>query len=186
MDSTYRHALLAIARAEMTQRLGGLIETPSSASGVAWPAETVGGLFVSLHRETRLRGCVGRLRVGEGSLPELTRQMAAGVLDDPRFQSHPVTLQELPRLTIEISVLSEMRRTQNPMELQAGVHGVYIVSGHQSGCFLPQVACHMGWSSEQLLSHCCSDKAGLPPDAWRDPETQVYLFTAEVFDETSA
>jgi len=46
---------------------------------------------------------------------------------------------------------------------------------------LPQVATETGWSKEEFLSYCCAHKAGLPADAWKDPETEVYFFTAEVF-----
>jgi len=38
-----------------------------------------------------------------------------------------------------------------------------------------------GWSKEEFLSYCCAHKAGLAADAWKDPETEVYLFTADVF-----
>ncbi|MHC4636458.1 MAG: AMMECR1 domain-containing protein, partial [Planctomycetota bacterium] len=38
-----------------------------------------------------------------------------------------------------------------------------------------------GWNKEEFLSYCCAHKAGLRPNAWKDPETEVYLFTAEVF-----
>jgi AMMECR1 domain-containing protein len=51
----------------------------------------------------------------------------------------------------------------------------------QSGCFLPQVATEMGWDKIELLRRCCQGKAGLPPDAWKDPATEVSLFTAEAF-----
>jgi len=46
---------------------------------------------------------------------------------------------------------------------------------------LPQVATEAGWSKEEFLSYCCAHKAGLPADAWKDSETEVYLFTADVF-----
>ena len=59
--------------------------------------------------------------------------------------------------------------------------GIYIKKGCASGCFLPQVALEAGWSKEEFLSHCCAHKAGLAPDVWNDPETEVYLFAAEVF-----
>jgi AMMECR1 domain-containing protein len=61
------------------------------------------------------------------------------------------------------------------------VDGIYIKKGGLSGCFLPQVATETGWSKEQFLSYCCAHKASLPPDSWKDPDTEVYLFTADVF-----
>jgi AMMECR1 domain-containing protein len=67
------------------------------------------------------------------------------------------------------------------LSLRLGVDGVYIKRGRASGCFLPQVATETGWSKEDFLSYCCAHKAGLAADAWNDPETEVNLFTAEVF-----
>ena len=90
-----------------------------------------------------------------------------------------------PDIDIEISILSAMQRTDDPSSLEPGVHGVYVLKGDASGCFLPQVATEQGWSAEQLLSRCCESKAGLPADAWKEPDTEVFLFTAEVFDESS-
>jgi uncharacterized protein (TIGR00296 family) len=109
--------------------------------------------------------------------------MAVAALSDPRFRSSPVTPQELPQLHIEISVLSRMVRTLEPLLLELGVHGIYIRHGFYGGCFLPQVAVEQMWDRETFLSRCCADKAGLQPDAWKDPETEVYLFTSEVFEE---
>ncbi|NQT20411.1 MAG: AMMECR1 domain-containing protein, partial [Planctomycetes bacterium] len=33
------------------------------------------------------------------------------------------------------------------------------------------------------LSSCCANKAGLSPDAWKDPDTEVYIYSAQVFGE---
>ena len=92
-------------------------------------------------------------------------------------------LGELQDVNVEISVLSPLERTNDPLSIELGVHGIYIRSGFSSGCFLPQVATETGWSKEEFLSNCASHKAGLPPDAWRDPDTEVLTFTAEVFRE---
>jgi len=77
--------------------------------------------------------------------------------------------------------LSPLKKTDEPLSLRLGTDGIYIKKGLASGCFLPQVADETGWSKEEFLSYCCSHKAGLEPDAWREAETEVYLFTAEIF-----
>jgi uncharacterized protein (TIGR00296 family) len=92
-----------------------------------------------------------------------------------------LTVDELNQLGIEISVLSPLERTDDPLSLRPGTDGIYIKKGFASGCFLPQVATEAGWSKEEFLSYCCAHKAGLSSDAWKDPDTEVYLFTAEVF-----
>lgn len=139
------------------------------------------GCFVTLKSHDRLRGCIGQF-TSDKPLVQLIADMArASATSDPRFVANRITPGELKELDIEISVLSPLQHTDDPMGLELGTHGIYIKRGCASGCFLPQVATETGWNKEQFLSHCCSHKAGLPADAWRDPETEVYLFTAEVF-----
>jgi len=80
-----------------------------------------------------------------------------------------------------VSVLSELQPIEDPLDIELGVHGIYIARGGLSGCFLPEVATETGWSKEEFLSRCCGGKAGLAPDAWKDPQTKVYVFTSEKF-----
>ncbi len=144
------------------------------------------GCFVTLKNRERLRGCIGQF-TSEGPLIELVAEMAkASATGDPRFLGDPITADELDKLDVEISVLSPLRRTDEPLSLRLCVDGIYIKRGVTSGCFLPQVAGETGWSKEEFLCNCCSHKAGLSPEAWKEPETEVYLFTAEVFGATFA
>jgi uncharacterized protein len=139
------------------------------------------GCFVTLKNRGRLRGCIGQF-TSEAPLIKLVAEMAkASATGDPRFFGDPVTARELEKLNIEISVLSPLQKTNDPLSLRLGVDGIYIRRGPASGCFLPQVAAETGWSKEEFLSYCCAHKAGIRPDAWRDPKTDIYLFTAEAF-----
>ena len=139
------------------------------------------GCFVTLKNAGRLRGCIGRF-TSERPLIELVVEMAkASATGDPRFLADPITADELRQLDIEISVLSPLQKTDDPLSLHLGTDGIYIKAKGTSGCFLPQVATETGWSKEEFLSYCCAHKAGLPANAWKDPATEVYLFTAEVF-----
>lgn len=139
------------------------------------------GCFVTLKNRGRLRGCIGKF-ISDAPLIELVAEMAiSSATSDPRFFADPVTPRELDQLDVEISALSPLKRTDDPMSLRLGVDGIYIKKGRLSGCFLPQVATETGWSKEDFLSYCCAHKAGLAADAWKDPATEVYLFTAEVF-----
>jgi AmmeMemoRadiSam system protein A len=140
------------------------------------------GCFVTLKNRGRLRGCIGRF-VSDSPLIELVAEMAkASATADPRFFGDPITAGELEKLNVEISVLSPLKQTDDPLSLRLGVDGIYIKKGHASGCFLPQVADETGWSKEEFLSYCCAHKAGLAADAWKDPKTEVYLFTADAFE----
>ncbi len=139
------------------------------------------GCFVTLKNHSRLRGCIGQF-ISESPLIELVAEMAkSSATGDPRFFADPISAGELDQLDVEISVLSPLERTDEPLSLRLGVDGIYIKKGRTSGCFLPQVATETGWSKEEFLSYCCAHKAGLAADAWRDPETEVNLFTADVF-----
>jgi len=135
------------------------------------------GAFVSLHKQGRLRGCIGHF--GEDTpLHEIVAEMArAAAFEDPRFM--PVTRGELDDLDIEISVLTPMRRIQSLDEFQLHRHGIYIRKGYRSGTFLPQVADEVNWTKEEFVGHCSQDKAGLGWDGWRDAE--LYVYEAIVF-----
>ena len=135
------------------------------------------GAFVSLHKQGRLRGCIGHF--GEDMpLYEIVAEMArAAAFEDPRFL--PVTRDELNDLDIEISVLTPMRRIQSLDEFQLHKHGIYIRKGYRSGTFLPQVADEVNWTKEEFVGHCSQDKAGLGWDGWRDAE--LYVYEAIVF-----
>ena len=135
------------------------------------------GAFVSLHKQGRLRGCIGHF--GEDvPLHEIVAEMArAAAFEDPRFP--PVHREELDDIDIEISVLTPMRRIQSLDEFQLHKHGIYIRKGYRSGTFLPQVADEVNWTKEEFVGHCSQDKAGLGWDGWRDAE--LYVYEAIVF-----
>ena len=139
------------------------------------------GAFVTLHKHGELRGCIGNL-IGQQPLYLTVRDMAVeAAVGDPRFS--PVTLEELKDIEIEISALSPLKRIESADEIKMGIDGVLLRRGFNSGVFLPQVATETGWSKEEFLSQLCSQKAGLPPLAWKDKSTEIYIFTAEVFSE---
>ena len=179
MNDTQRQTLLKIARDTVKAILtGGSIQKPKSDDP---ELNAHCGCFVTLKNQDRLRGCIGQF-TSDSPLIELVVDMAkASATNDPRFLADPITADELEQLDIEISVLSPLKRTDEPLSLRLGVDGIYIKKGYTSGCFLPQVATETGWSKEEFLSYCCAHKAGLPADAWKEAETEVYLFTAEVF-----
>lgn len=136
--------------------------------------------FVTLEKQGELRGCIGDL-VGQRPL-YLSVQWAAlsAALADRRFP--PVTAEELPEISVEISVLSALQEVSDVLEIEVGKHGLLIVQGDRRGVLLPQVAVDEGWDRQALLSALCQ-KAGLPEDAWQDEDSVLYSFTAEVFGD---
>ena len=137
-------------------------------------------VFVTLTKQSRLRGCIGQIEA-QMPLAEAIRDAAiSAATRDPRFL--PVTADELDKIHIEISVLSPLRQVDNASEIEVGKHGVLVRQGTRQGVFLPQVAPEQGWNREQMLTHLCAEKAGLPPDAWRKTAT-LYVFSCQVFGE---
>jgi AmmeMemoRadiSam system protein A len=175
--------LLRIARRVVEAAASGRPDPERGPEGLPELEEHLGA-FVTLHQRGRLRGCIGTFVARKPVWQVVVEMARSAALNDPRFT--PLTEAELPAVDIEISVLSPLVKTDDPLSLEPGVHGVYIKRGWQSGTYLPQVATEFGMSKEEFLSSCCSHKAGLAPDAWKDPATEVYLYTAQVFGEKEA
>ncbi len=171
-----RKALLALARSSV-ESAAKRLPPPEIPDGEIFRLQ--GGAFVTLKAGGVLRGCIGHF-TGLGTLGETVRAMAReAAVGDPRFM--PVAPEETVSLSIEISVLSPMEPV-DPSDVKPGVHGLYVRMGHRAGTLLPQVASEYGWGREEFLSHTCM-KAGLAPDAWRDPAARLFSYTAEVFSE---
>jgi AmmeMemoRadiSam system protein B/AmmeMemoRadiSam system protein A len=136
------------------------------------------GAFVTINKRGQLRGCIGYIE-GRGPVYKTIEEMAeAAAFRDPRFI--PVTEKELPDLEIEISVLTPLKRITDIHEIEVGKHGIYIKRGWYSGLLLPQVATEYGWDRNTFLEHTCQ-KAGLPTNAWKDRNTEIFIFSADIF-----
>jgi AmmeMemoRadiSam system protein B/AmmeMemoRadiSam system protein A len=136
------------------------------------------GAFVCIKKAGELRGCIGMIE-GRGPLHETIRSMAVqAAFADPRFCA--LDKNELEEIDLEISVLTPLVRMQDPSEIEIGKHGLWIRKGYYSGLLLPQVATEQGWDRGQFLEWTCK-KAGLPPNAWKEPDAEVYCFSADIF-----
>jgi AmmeMemoRadiSam system protein A len=140
------------------------------------------GAFVTLKTHERLRGCIGHVEGVKPLYQTIVDMAIAASTQDPRFS--PVTERELTDLWIEISVMSPLRKIESPDEIQVGVHGILMKRGLQSGLLLPQVATEHRWDRQTFLEHTCL-KAGLSTHDWKNPETTIYVFSAQVFHETA-
>ncbi len=136
------------------------------------------GAFVSLHRHGNLRGCIGYIHPSKPLYQTVQEMAIAAAFNDPRFG--PVSHNELDDLDIEISVLTPMKKIEDIKEIEIGKHGLYIINKHHHGLLLPQVATNYGWNKKTFLEQTCM-KAGLPKDAWMDNDTEIYIFSADIF-----
>ena len=171
--------LLNIARRALEARVRRECDPVVDAAGAL---DTPCGAFVSIHRGDQLRGCLGRLEP-DWAIARVVAHLGRAVADsDPRF--HPVTVDEVRRLCIEISALTPECEAQSVEEIEIGRHGLIVECGSRRGLLLPQVATDHAWDVETFLRHTCL-KAGLPPDTWRTG-ARILLFEAQVFGEVSA
>jgi len=138
------------------------------------------GAFVTLTEHGDLRGCIGFVSASK-PLYQTVRDVAwMAALKDTRFR--PVAASELRELEYEISVLSPLRRVRDIKEIRVGQHGLLIHRRGSEGLLLPQVASEEKWDRTTFLEQTCR-KAGLPPHAWQDAESDIFRFTALVFGE---
>jgi AmmeMemoRadiSam system protein A len=172
-----KSALLKIARQSLVETIvNGQRWQPDASAGILAERR---GAFVTLHVHGKLRGCVGQVETNKSLAETVARCAISAAREDDRF--NPVQSNEVAQLEIEISVLSPPKPI-TPNEIVVGTHGLIVECGPFRGLLLPQVATERRWTAEKFLSETCQ-KAGLPSDAWKSAETQIFGFTAEVFSE---
>jgi AmmeMemoRadiSam system protein B/AmmeMemoRadiSam system protein A len=136
------------------------------------------GAFVTLKERGALRGCIGYV-APVAPLYATVRDVAMmAALRDTRFR--PVNAGELGQLEYEVSVLSPLVRVRDVKEIRVGRDGLLIRKGGREGLLLPQVPVEEHWDRGAFLREVCL-KAGLPGNAWQDPESDLFRFTALVF-----
>lgn len=181
--------LVKLARKSIEEYLksGKIIKPPKDTPEELWEKM---GVFVTLNRhgvpkQTALRGCIGFPSPTYPLVEATIKAAIYAAVEDPRFP--PVSLDEMDNIIIEVSVLTPPEPIEGPPEerpkkIKVGRDGLIIEKGFYSGLLLPQVPIEWGWDEEEFLAETCW-KAGLPPDCWLDPDTKVYKFTAEIFEE---
>lgn len=178
LDESAQRELLVLARATLENyfQTGRVLEHQTKHPGLLRRA----GAFVTLHRGDDLRGCIGMLTSEDELCRTVQRCALSAALEDSRFA--PVSATEIPELSIEISVLSAFEYVTDISRIEVGRHGLIISLGGARGLLLPQVASRYGWDRETFLAQTCR-KAGLPAQAWRQPQAKIQIFEAQVFSE---
>ena len=173
--------LLKLARGVLDDYVkNGNTATPESLGIKLTPGmQRVMGAFVTLNENGELRGCIGEIFPRRPLYKAVMDHAVNAAVNDPRFQ--PVTADELPRIEMDISALTEPRSVAGYNDIGIGKHGMVLEKWGQSAVFLPQVAPEQGWTLDETLSHLAM-KAGLPPDAWKDGASFT-VFEAIVFSE---
>lgn len=138
------------------------------------------GAFVTLTEGGTLRGCIGYTSPVKPLYLTVRDTATLAALRDPRFP--PVTAQELPKLAYEISVLSPLRRVTDIEQIEVGRDGLLMKNGDSEGLLLPQVPVEQKWDRRTFLEQTCA-KAGMNVNCWKDEDTDIFSFTAVVFNE---
>ena len=173
-----QEVLFRVARESLEAHLKG--EKAALPQATSQTLSQPSGVFVTLHRGGRLRGCIGYLEAMKPLLAAVQEMAVAAAFQDPRFP--PLRQDELADLDVEISVLSPMCQIKHIEEIQVGRDGIYLERDPCRGLLLPQVATEYGWDRTTFLKQTCV-KAGLPPDAWEDPATRIFIFSAKILHE---
>jgi len=146
------------------------------------------GVFVTLSKKENLRGCIGFPTPVKKLYQSLVDAAIASATEDPRFP--PVQYEELNDISFEITVLTipEEVKVTNHHEylnkIKVGRDGLIVKWEFGSGLLLPQVPVEYGWNEEEFLNHTC-EKAGAPPDCWKNKSTVILRFGGIVFKETT-
>jgi AmmeMemoRadiSam system protein A len=137
------------------------------------------GAFVTLKITGQLRGCIGMLSSKDPLYKTISHMALQAAFHDPRFE--PLKIEEYDAIEVEISVLSAFKKIHAIDEIEVGKHGLMINRGYNSGLLLPQVADEYKWDKKTFLEQTCL-KAGLNVNAWKDDESEISIFSAEVFN----
>jgi AmmeMemoRadiSam system protein A len=173
-----RQAVLRLARQAIRMRLTGSSEARDDSQVPAVRA----GAFVTLELHHELRGCIGYPPSDRWLADVIRRSAVSAAVEDPRFP--PLTAADLPRVSIEVSVLGPLIPVWDVKDIEVGRDGLIVEQAFSKGLLLPQVASERNWDRETFLSHTCL-KAGLPRDGWRTG-AKIWRFEAEVFSEESS
>lgn len=134
-----------------------------------------GAVFVTIKKNGLLRGCIGHVRPIMPLYQSVISNAISACSSDPRFE--PLKPEELNNISVEISILSPLKKINDINEIEIGKHGLVIKKGMYGGLLLPQVATEYGWDRDKFLRQV-SLKAGLSEDAWKSSD--IYIFTAEI------
>lgn len=178
LNSQEKKVLLAIARQ-------AIIQGVESDQEYVEPREEKklnqrNGCFVTIKQYGQLRGCIGNFQSEVPLFREVAQMALASSTQDPRF--YPMKHSDLDNFSLEISVLSPLQKIEDISEIEVGKHGIYIEKSYHRGVLLPQVAVEHQWDRNTFLQQTCL-KAGLPIDAWKDEDSEIYVFSAQVFGE---
>jgi len=177
LNERQKTELLAFSRKNIRQFLTA--DTLPMARGLDPALDRKQGAFVTLKNKGRLRGCIGHPADDLPLCQVVGTISVQAACNDRRFPG--VTLEELPQIDIEISILTPFQPVEEAEKIVVGRDGVILRKDGRSAVFLPQVAVEQGWNREEMLDRLCL-KAGLSEGSWKTG-AQFYTFQTETIKE---
>ena len=118
------------------------------------------GVFVSLKKDGRLRGCIGTIAPTTGSVAEeiIQNAVSAGTKD---YRFPQVAYEELPYLEYSVDVLGEPEEIDSVDQLDVKKYGLIVTKGRKRGLLLPDLE-GVDTIEDQIM--ITKQKAGINPD----------------------
>jgi len=140
--------------------------------------------FVTLNKETRLRGCMGSLEAYRPLIDDLISNSRSAAFSDPRFME--LQPKELSHLEVEVSLLTPPKKViykdiaDLKRQIVVGKDGIVLETFFHKATYLPQV-----WESlpafENFFSFLCK-KAGLEGNCLED-HPDIYRYHVHKYSE---
>lgn len=137
-------------------------------------------VFVTLQKRGNLRACMGHIFTGSSLSEEIDNSARTASKNDYRFG--PIKKDELNSLEYEVTILSRFKRIKNNNDIKIGTDGLFLRLGNSNGLLLPQVASDRNWNRTSFLENLCL-KAGLDTNAYKNPDAEIYKFSAIIIHE---
>jgi len=186
LNPTEEGVLLQIARHSLEEVVRYGREWQPDLTELPNKLQEPGASFVTLHTNGQLHGCIGTVVPARPLALDVAANAVSAALNDPRFP--PLMPAELPYTAIEISLLGPMQPVaygghfhELVEKIRPGIDGVLLKRGWRRGLLLPQVWKHIP-SPEEFLAHVAM-KAGLSPEIYAEPNTEVYVFQVQSFEQ---
>ncbi|MDD4290004.1 MAG: AmmeMemoRadiSam system protein B [Patescibacteria group bacterium] len=136
------------------------------------------GVFVTLNKDEKLRGCIGYIEPIEKLYKAVQLNALSAAFEDTRF--NPLSENELKDVKMEISVLTVPKETSFE-NIKQNIDGVVLQNGKNGATYLPQVWENI-FDEDEFFGSLCQ-KAGLDWNCYRNKETKFSTYQAEVFSE---
>ena len=122
--------------------------------------DTAAGAFVSIHKQGKLRGCIGTIEATRDNVAEeIINNAISASTEDPRFSA--ITEDELKWLEINVDVLGEPEYIHSMDQLDVKRYGVIVSKGYRRGLLLPDLD---GVDTPEQQVAIAKQKAGIRPD----------------------